>query len=124
MGSSVPKPVRWIASARADLQDFPAAVREDVGYALWLAQIGERGRSVKPLKGIGVGAGVLEVVESHEGNAYRVVYTVSFPEAVYVLHAFQKRSRRGIQTPKSEVDLIRTRYAAAEAHYREQGGRK
>ena len=123
MASSSPRQVRWVASARADLQEFPAEVREDVGYALWLAQIGERAPSAKPLKGIVVGAGILEIVESHDGAAYRVVYTVSFQDAVYVLHAFQKKARVGRKTPKPDIALIRTRYMAAQVHYQEHGGR-
>jgi phage-related protein len=75
----------------------------------------------KPLKGIVKGAGVLEVVEDHEGDTYRVVYTVRFSEGVYVLHAFQKRARRGIATPRHEVDLIRRRYEAALAHHEIRG---
>ncbi len=114
------KPVRWVGSARSDLQSFPAEVRTDVGFALWLAQRGQRPPQAKPLKGIVSGSGVLEIVEGHDGNAFRVVYTVRFPGAVYVLHAFQKKSRRGTKTPQHEVDLIRKRLKAAEAHYRER----
>jgi phage-related protein len=119
---AVPKPVRWIASARSDLKRFPAEVRADVGYALWLAQLGQQAPQVKPLKGITVGGGVLEVVEDHDGNAFRVVYTVRFRGTLYVLHAFQKKSQRGAGTPKHDIALIRERYKAAEAHYRRHGG--
>lgn len=96
---------------------FPAPARTDLGFALWLAQRGGRSPHAKPLKGIAAGAGVLELVERHDGDAYRVVYTVRFEDAVYVLHAFQKKSRRGIKTPKHQPDLIRRRLKAAEAHY-------
>jgi len=115
------KPVRWVGSTREDLQAFPDEVKTDIGYALWVAQRGGRPPQVKPLRGIVSGAGVLELVERHDGDAYRVVYTVRFAEAVYVLHAFQKKSRRGIKTPQHEVDVIRTRLRAAEQHYMEQG---
>ena len=81
---------------------------------------GGRPPQAKPLKGIVSGSGVLELVERHDGDTYRVVYTVRFENAVYVLHAFQKKSRRGIKTPKHEIDVIRARLKAAEAHYRER----
>lgn len=115
-----PKPVFWVGSSRSDLRAFPEDVRTDVGFALWVAQRGDRPAQAKPLKGIVPGSGVLEIVERHDGDAYRVVYTVRFKDAVYVLHAFQKKSKRGKQTPKHEVDVIRERVKTAEAHYREQ----
>ena len=122
MTLDAPKPIRWVASSRADLKRFPADVQADVGYALWLAQLGEHAPRVKPWKGIGGGSGVLEIVEDFDGNAFRVVYTVRFREVLYVLHAFQKKSKRGSKTPHHEVELIRARYKAAEAHYRAHGG--
>jgi phage-related protein len=111
------KPLFWIGSSRKDLRGFPAEVQDGVGYALRDAQFGGQRINAKVLKGFG-GAGVLEVVEDFERNAYRAVYTVQFPEAVYVLHAFIKKSRRGIATPKEDLDLIRGRLKAAEQHYR------
>jgi len=120
MGDAKAKPVRWIGSARADLQDFPVEVRTDMGFALWVAQQGGRPPQAKPLKGIVSGAGVLELVERHDGDTYRVVYAVRFKTAVYVLHAFQKKSRSGIKTPKHDIEVIRERLRAAEAHYKEQ----
>lgn len=107
------KPLRWVGAARKDLLRFPDEVQHVFGYALYLAQIGDKHRSAKPLSGFG-GAGVLEVVEDHDGDAYRAVYTVRFAGAVYVLHAFQKKSRHGIATPAHEVDLIRARLKQAE----------
>jgi phage-related protein len=92
-----------------------------MGFALFRAQEGKKAPGAKPLKGIVKGAGVLEVVEDHEGDTYRVFYTVRFSEGVYVLHAFQKRARRGIATPRHEVDLIRRRYEAALAHHEIRG---
>ena len=115
------RPVRWIGSSRADVQKFPDDVKTDIGYALWIVQRGGHPPQAKPLRGIVTGAGVLELVERHEGDAYRVVYTVRFEKAVYVLHAFQKKSRKGIKTPQHEVDVIRERLKSAEAHYKEQG---
>lgn len=102
------QPLRWVASSKRDLLAMPAAVQDVFGYALHLAQAGGKHPQAKPLSGFG-GAGVLEVVEDFDGNAYRAVYTVRLAEAVYVLHCFQKRSTRGIATPKPEMDKIRAR---------------
>lgn len=113
------KPVFWMASSRKDLKAFPKAVQSDVGYALFAAQRGEEYQSVKALKGFG-GRSVLEIVAPHGGDTYRAVYTVKFEDAVYVLHAFQKKSTKGIATPQREIDLIRHRLADAEQHYRER----
>jgi phage-related protein len=113
------KPVFWMASSRMDLKAFPKAVQSDVGYALFAAQRGEEYRSVKALKGFG-GRSVLEIVAPHDGDTYRAVYTVKFEGAVYVLHAFHKKSTKGIVTPHREIDLIRRRLADAEQHYRER----
>jgi phage-related protein len=111
-----PKPVHWVGSSKEDLSAFPEEVKRRVGGALWDAQIGQKAPFAKPLKGFG-GGGVLEVVDDFDGDAYRVVYTVRFHEVVYVLHAFQKKSTRGIQTPKREIDLIKQRIKrASEEH--------
>jgi phage-related protein len=100
----------------------PEDVQNVVGYALYLAQIGAKHQDAKPLTGFG-GAGVLEVVEDHDGDTYRAVYTVRFAGIVYVLHAFQKKSRRGISTPAHELTLIRARLKQAEQiHARLQEG--
>ena len=106
------KPVRWIGSSRDDLRAFPEPVRLRVGAALWEAQIGSKAGWAKPLKGFG-GAGVLEVVDDHDGDTYRAVYTVRFAGVVYVLHAFQKKSKHGIATPKHEIALIEQRLERA-----------
>jgi phage-related protein len=87
-----------------------------MGYALWLAQIGRKHMDSKPLKGFG-GAGVLEIVEDFDGNAYRVIYTVRFAEAVYVLHAFQKKATQGGKTPRHVINLIKARLRAAKELY-------
>ena len=111
------KRARFIGSSREDHRRFPEDVRTEFGYASFAAQEGGKAPKAKPLKGIVPGARVLEVVEDFDGNTYRVVYTVKFADAVYVLHAFQKKSKHGIKTPKHEVDLIRARFAEAKAHY-------
>ncbi len=107
------KPVRWIASSRDDLRDFPEPVRLRVGGALWEAQTGGKAAWAKPLKGYG-GSGVVEIVDDHDGDTYRAVYTVRFEGFVYVLHAFQKKSKSGIATPKKDLALIETRLRRAE----------
>ena len=117
MVADLPRPVEWIGSSKADLKTFPESVRRVVGYALYQAQVGLRHRDVKPLRGLG--SNVLEMVSRHDGDAFRAVYTVRFRSAVYVLHAFQKKAKQGIATPKPEIDLIRRRLRAAEQHYRE-----
>jgi phage-related protein len=104
----------WIGSSLDDLRELPDDVQDSFGYALYLAQAGEKHASAKPLKGF-KGAGVLEVVENHDGETYRAVYTVRLASAVYVLHVFQKKSKRGIATPKADIDLIRQRLKTAEA---------
>lgn len=110
------KPLFWIGSSREDLRGFPEEVKDAVGYALHLAQTGRKHPHAKPLRGFG-GAAVLEVVEDQAGDTYRAVYTVRFAEAVYVLHAFQKKSKTGVKTPKKELDLIRDRLKRAEMDY-------
>jgi phage-related protein len=111
-----PRPIRWVGESKRDLSAFPQEVKTRVGGALWDAQIGLKSPAAKPLKGFG-GAGVLEVVVDFDGNALRTVYTVRFAEVVYVLHAFQKKSRQGISTPKGELDVIRLRLARAREDY-------
>ncbi|MBP2294512.1 type II toxin-antitoxin system RelE/ParE family toxin [Azospirillum rugosum] len=110
------KAVLWVSSARDDLVDFPIPVKRTIGFAVHLAQIGLKHEQAKPLQGFG-GASVLEVVEDHRGDTYRAVYTVRFEDAVIVLHAFQKKSKRGIATPAHEIDLIRKRLKLAEELY-------
>ena len=110
------KPVRWVGSSKRDLSDFPEEVRRRVGGALWEAQIGRKAAYAKPLKGFG-DAGVLGIVEDFAGDTFRAVYTVRFAKAVYVLHAFQKKSKRGVATPKSELDVIDQRFKRAKEDY-------
>jgi len=108
------KPLEWIASSYKDLMALPTDVRRFFGYALSLAQAGDQHDAAKVLKGFG-SAGVLEVVEDDAGGTYRAVYTVRFEEAVFVLHCFQKKSKRGIATPKEDMNIIRARLKVAEA---------
>jgi phage-related protein len=109
----------WVGSSRRDLRGFPREVRRDIGQALYAAQQGETDPSAKPLRGFG-GGSVLEIIADHDGDTWRAVYTVRYPEAIYVLHAFQKKSRRGIATPKKDIDLIHQRLAAAYRLHRER----
>ena len=111
------KPLEWIASSKKDLKAMPDEVQDTVGYALLLAQLGEKHDDTKPLKGF-KGAGVLEVVDNFDGDTYRAVYTVRFESAVYVLHVFQKKSKSGIATPKQEIELIENRLKVAQEHHR------
>jgi phage-related protein len=119
MESEEPKPVRWVGSSHKDVRSFPQPVRSAVGHAIYAAQKGETDPAAKPLKGFG-GRSVLEVVADHRGDTWRAVYTVRFRDAVYVLHAFQKKSKSGIATPKKELELIRQRLAEAERDHRER----
>jgi phage-related protein len=112
------KPLEWIGSSHKDLMALPADVRRLFGFALSLAQSGEKHDAARVLKGFG-GAGVIEVLEDDVGGTYRAVYTVRFPEAVFVLHCFQKKSKRGIATPKEDMDIIHARLKIAEAHAKE-----
>jgi phage-related protein len=107
------KPVVFVGSSRRDLKAFPDAVRQEIGQAMYEVQLGLHPKAAKPLKG--VGSGVLEIRDNHDGDTYRAVYTVQFEEAVYVLHAFQKKSTSGIATPQRHLDLIRQRLREAKA---------
>jgi phage-related protein len=116
--NEVAKPVFWVGRSLEDLKSFPKDVRQVIGFSLYQAQRGGKHPDARPLKGFG-GAGVLEVVDDFHGDTYRTVYTVRFAEAVYVLHAFQKKSRRGRTTPGHEMDLVRARLKTAAQHYKE-----
>ena len=111
MPGKVVKPVVWVGDSLRVLKSFPSGVQDEVGYALYLAQRGGKHVSAKPLKGLG--PAVLEVVSDHRGDTFRAVYTVRLAETVYVLHAFQKKSKRGIATPRPEIDLIKRRLKLA-----------
>ena len=108
------KPVEWLGDSKDALRAFPEIVKDNIGYALWVAQIGDKHPGAKPLQGFG-GAGVLEVVEDFRGDTFRAVYTVKFAERIYVLHVFQKKSKRGAQTRRRDRALIESRLALAAA---------
>jgi phage-related protein len=101
------KPLFWIGSSKEDLLAFPETVKDEIGTALSVAQFGGRHPRAKPWRG--EGPGIFEVVEDHRGDTYRAVYTVRFERAVYVLHAFQKKSPSGVRTAKKDIDLIKRR---------------
>ncbi|GAA4413844.1 hypothetical protein GCM10011450_22380 [Advenella faeciporci] len=112
MKPSTTKPLFWLGSSKKDLLALPVTVRKFFGHALDFAQRGEQHEAEKVLKGFG-SAGVLEIVEDDTGGTYRTVYTVRFAEAVFVLHVFRKKSKRGIETPKPDMDIIHQRLKAA-----------
>ena len=116
------KKLIWVGSSKKDLKDFPEEVQDVFGYALYLAQTGNKHANAKPLKGFH-GAGVLELVEEFDGNAYRAVYTVKLGDIVYVLHAFQKKSTSGIATPTKEIELVKQRLKIAQAHHEQELGK-
>jgi phage-related protein len=109
-------PVVWIGSAKEDLVAFPEEVVRAIGFAIYEAQKGNKHPNAKPLHGFG-GAGILEIVEDHDGDTYRAIYTVRLAGRVYVLHAFQKKSKHGISTPKAEIDLLKARLRRAEQEH-------
>ena len=112
----------WIGSSKGDLLAFPEAVKDEIGTAHSVAQFGGKHPHTKPWRGDG--PGVFEVVEDHRGDAYRAVYTVRFEGAVYVLHAFQKKSPSGIKTARKDVELIGRRLNEAKADYEVRYGRE
>jgi phage-related protein len=107
------KPVTWVGTSLKDLRKFPAPVQDVVGYALYLAQTGGKHADAKVLSGFG-GAGVLEVIKDYRGDTFRAVYTLKYAGTVYVLHAFQKKSKAGRATPRRDMELIRQRLREAE----------
>ncbi len=111
------KPLTFISSSKRDLSQFPDEVKTNIGYALHQAQMGGKSEAAKPLKGF-VGPGILEIIEDYSGDTYRGVYTVRFQGVVYVLHCFQKKSKRGIKTPQEDIELIKRRLKIAEEDYR------
>ena len=118
MSSPLGKPLVWVGSSLRDLRDFPDDVKDEMGFALYEAQCGLKPTAAKPLRGFG-GAGVLEIVSDYQSDTFRAVYTVRLDERVYVLHAFQKKSKKGIATPKSDLELIKRRLQQAEALHKE-----
>jgi phage-related protein len=116
MAEATIKALRWIASAKRDFDGFPRIAKVEAGYALYLAQCGDKHRNAKPLKGFG-GASVLEIVLDAEGNAYRVAYSIGIGDAVHVLHAFMKKARKGRATPTQEIETIKRRLRMVKEQY-------
>jgi len=116
------KPLFWVGSSKDDLLDFPEAVKDEIGVALSVAQFGGKHPKAKPWKG--QGPGILEIVEDHRGDTFRAVYTVRFSQAVYVLHAFQKKSPKGIKTAQTDVELVSRRLKAASEDYEARYGKR
>lgn len=106
------RPLKFVASSKKDLSSFPEDVKQDIGHALFTAQEGGRAASVKTLQGFG-GGSIVEIVEDHDGDTFRCVYTTKVNDVIVVLHAFQKKSTRGRETPKHEIDLIHARLKLA-----------
>lgn len=109
----------WEGSSKKDFKEFPIPVQKDMGVALFVVQLGGMPDSVKPWRGLG--SGVYELVEDHHGDTFRAVYTVRIGDAVHVLHAFQKKSKSGIATPRPDVELIHKRLRAVLARYEASG---
>ena len=108
-----PKPLVWVGSSRKDFLEFPDEVKSEMGYGLFQAQHGKRHRKAKTLSSFG-GAGVVEIIDDHKGDTFRTVYTVRFAASVYVLHAFQKKSKKGSATPRADIKRIEKRLRHAE----------
>jgi phage-related protein len=119
MNEKQEKPLRWIASALNDLKKFPEDVQDVMGYALDLAQHGQKHPNAKPLRGFS-GAGVLEIVDDFDGDTYRAIYTVKFEGVIYLLHSFQKKSKHGIATPQQDIELVKKRLKIAQENYLQQ----
>lgn len=113
------KPLYWESSSKRNFKEFPIPVQKDLGVALFVVQLGGMPESAKPWKGCG--SGVYELVEDHRGDAFRAVYTVRIGDAVHVLHAFQKKSKSGVATPRPDVELIEKRLKAVLARYEASG---
>jgi phage-related protein len=119
--ASVEKPLFWVGTSKEDLLEFPEAVKDETGIALSVAQFGGKHPSAKPWRG--EGPGLFEIVEDHGGDTYRAIYTVKFKHALYVLHAFQKKSPKGIKTAQTDVELISKRLKSATENYEARYGK-
>lgn len=113
--------LEWVGSSKKDLKSMPEEVQDEIGYALHLAQLGEKSHASKPLRGFS-GISVMEIVENFQTDTYRGIYTAQFEGVVYVLHCFQKKSKRGSEMAKQDKSLLRARLKAAEQNYREKYG--
>jgi len=114
----LPKPLVWMGNSLEILRSFPSAVKDEIGFALYQAQVGSKHVNAKPMKGLG--PGILEIASDYRRDAFRAVYTVGLGFKVYVLHAFQKKSKSGIATPKSDIELVKHRLKRASELHREQ----
>jgi phage-related protein len=114
------KPLLWVGSSRKDFLELPDEVQRSMGFGLGSVQFGSKPLSAKPWKGDG--PGVLEIVEDHRGDTFRAIYTVRFAKAVYVLHVFQKKSKRGIKTDRLDQEMVASRLKEAEREYEERFG--
>ncbi len=113
------KPLVWLGDTLDVLRDFPPAVKDEISFGLYQAQTGKKHVNAKPMKGFG--PGVLEIVSDYRGDTYRAVYTVSLKKAVYVLHVFQKKAKSGISTPRSDIELVRSRLRRAKELHSQYG---
>ena len=112
------KPVTWVGTSLKDLREFPEPVQDHIGYALYIAQRSGKHQNAKVLSGFG-GAGVVEIIKDHRSDTFRTVYTLRYAGCVYVLHAFQKKSKTGSETPRRDIELIKRRLREAEQIARE-----
>jgi phage-related protein len=112
------KPLIWISSSKKDLLSFPQDVKSTMGYALRLAQTGNRYQHTKTLKGF-QNSGIIEIIDTHASGTYRVMYTITMPQAVFVLHAFQKKSTQGIKTAQKDIELVKDRLKQAHEIYKD-----
>lgn len=119
MDSGKIKDLEWIGSSKKDLLEFPIDVRKEMGHSLYIAQEGGKYKNAKPLKGFG-GAKIFEIVSIDSNGTYRTMYTVQFEQVIYVLHAFQKKSKTGIKTSKQDIELVKQRYKWAQQKYHER----
>lgn len=117
------KKLIWVGSSYDDLKEFPTLVRSAVGYALFFAQEGKKHPHAKILSGMG-NAAVIEIKENDQSGTYRLIYTLEIEEYVFVLHAFQKKSKSGIATPKKEIDMIKNRLKEVKTLYKALKERK
>ena len=120
---SAERPLYWVGSSLDDLRTFPGAVIDIMGYALHLAQQGGKHPDAKPLKGF-PGVSVLEIAADHDTDTWRAVYTLRYKDAIYVLHAFQKKSKQGIKTPRQYINMIKSRLKLAQEHHEQTHQKK
>ncbi len=118
MGKRTEKSLFWIGSSKDDLKGFPEDIKDAMGYSLDVAQNGGKADNAKPLSSVVKGGRIFEIFDDYKGDTYRAVYTVKFEKALYVLHAFKKKSTKGISTPKPDIEQIKARYKRAEEHYK------